>query len=217
MSARTRCHPANAHPRSRRRPHRRARRFPRRTGSRVRRAPRTPARGWHRRLRNRCRIGRRAPPWWRLRRRHSATARGAADGSPRWPRSTLAPDVRRCLVIPPPEIARMAQDPFLRPLAELAFSDELRADPPRDPRNDPRWWRFERRRVQLARREQHAQPVELATVEARADLAAVPQHTGVVHADEKRSEVAGAVALARLPASDDELLSHAGLRLPPRR
>jgi hypothetical protein len=78
------------------------------------------------------------------------------------------------------------------------------------------WGRRERR---LAGR-QGGQPLaelpELGVAEAGANTAGVAQRAGgVVVADKEAAEPAGAAALTRLPAADDELLAPSHLDLPP--
>src|SRR6266508_2097727 len=109
----------------------------------------------------------------------------------------------------------MAEDSLRRPFPERHLRDEIRPHPPRDTRDRLRRRRIERARVDRPLSQHRLEHPQVALLEARADLAHVPEHAVVVDAEQERAEVAGAVALARRPPADDELLLPPDLDLAP--
>src|SRR6185369_16280227 len=111
-------------------------------------------------------------------------------------------------------VARVAQPPVSRPLAELDLRDEPRLDEVRPSR---RLASGERRSSARERREQLAQAIQLRFIEAGADLAGVLQLAAVrvMDAQLERAETVLARSSALGPAPDHELLAARVLDLQP--
>src|SRR6266850_5587251 len=106
----------------------------------------------------------------------------------------------------------MSKDAVCRPLGEAHLSDEFRPHPVR--RFVLRRQRPERRRLRLEGLQQSHDLLELAAVEARADVAGVFELVAVIHAENERAEVRSRVSRLA-PSGDDKFLLVYELELSP--
>src|SRR4051794_28833322 len=173
------------------------------TAPATRSRPRSPS-GWPR-------ASIRPPRWRSPPGREESASPAAARTSGSSPR-TLSDHLLGSLVVPQAEVARVAQPPVPRPLAECELPDQAWLDPMgslRD-RMDVDEWGV--RSLQLPH--PLAEVGERPLVETGADLAGVAELAVLVVADEERPEV-GALAMRRGEAPDHELLLMRALQLQP--
>jgi hypothetical protein len=112
---------------------------------------------------------------------------------------------------------RLAHDPVPRPATDLGADHELRLHPRHESQLAlPLGRRVERCAIGLERGEAPAELRPPLAGEPRTNLPREPERIALVDADCERAQVLG-VALARCPATDDELLLGPDLDLEPRR